>query len=204
MTLLHIDSSILGTYSVSRKLSADIVARLTAAAPGTQVVYRDLGASPVPHLSGATLAAARSEAPTNDPAIAADLALGGEVMAEFLAAETLVIGVAFYNFTIPSQLKAWLDRIIIAGVTFRYGADGRPEGLVGNKRVVLAIARGGVYAPGAPAASFEHAETYLRATLAFLGITHPEVVIAEGVAAGPEQRQLAIEDAERNIASLAA
>ncbi|HYZ62057.1 MAG TPA: FMN-dependent NADH-azoreductase [Acetobacteraceae bacterium] len=203
MNLLHIDSSILGGNSVSRKLSASIVARLKAAAPDAKVSYRDLGQSPVPHLSGAYLLAAQSVEGEHEPALKADLALGNAVLREFLVADTVVIGVAFYNFSIPSQLKAWIDRILVAGQTFRYGANG-PEGLAGGKRVILAIARGGFYGPGAPTEAFEHAETYLRAALGFIGITDPEVVIAEGVAVGPEQRQAAITGAEQRIAALAA
>jgi FMN-dependent NADH-azoreductase len=204
MNLLHIDSSILGGNSVSRKLSADIVARIKAATPDIVETYRDLANTPVPHLSGAYLMAAQSLEGNHAPAVQADLAIGSEVLQEFLAADTVVIGVAFYNFTIPSQLKAWIDRILIAGQTFRYGANGRPEGLAGGKRVILAIARGGFYGPGAPTAAFEHAETYLRVALGFIGITNPEVVIAEGLAVGPEQRQAAVAAAEQSIAALAA
>jgi FMN-dependent NADH-azoreductase len=199
MNLLHIDSSILGGNSVSRKLSADIVARIKAATPDIVETYRDLANTPVPHLSGAYLMAAQSLEGDHGPAVQADLAIGGAVLQEFLAAETVVIGVAFYNFTIPSQLKAWIDRILIAGQTFRYGANGRPEGLAGGKRVILAIARGGFYGPGAPTAAFEHAETYLRVALGFIGITNPEVVIAEGLAVGPEQRQAAVAAAEQAL-----
>jgi FMN-dependent NADH-azoreductase len=203
VNILHIDSSILGPHSVSRTLSADIMAKLTAAHPGAAVTYRDLGQAPVPHLSGATLMAAQNPAGDHSPAVQADLTLGGAALQEFLAADTLVIGVAFYNFTVPSQLKAWIDRIVIVGQTFRYGAEGRPEGLAGGKRLILAIARGGFYGPGAPAAPYEHAETYLRAIFGFLGITDIEVVIAEGIAVGPEQRASAI-SAQAQIATLAA
>jgi len=203
MTILHIDSSILGEGSVSRKLSADTVARLTAAAPGTEVVYRDLAAFSISHLSGSYLSAAQSPGGQHEPSVAADLAQGFAALQEFLAADTIVIGVAVYNFSIPSQLKAWIDRILVAGQTFRYGADGRPEGLVGGKRVILTVARGGFYGPGSPTESFEHAETYLRAAFGFIGIT-PEVVVAEGLAVGPEHREAGIASAQQGIATLAA
>ena len=204
MNLLHIDSSILGSNSVSRKLSADIVAKLTAATPDLSVVYRDLAQAPIPHLSGTYLAAVQASAGDHEPAVKDDLAVGGAVLSEFFAADTVVIGVAFYNFTIPTQLKAWVDRIVIAGQTFRYGPDGRPEGLAGDKRVILAIARGGFYGPGAPIQSFEHAESYLRIVFGFIGVTNLEVVVAEGLAAGPEHRQTGIANAEQHIAALAA
>ncbi len=203
MNILHIDSSILGTNSVSRQLSADIVARLAATTPGATITHRDLGETPVPHLSGGYIAAAQNPDGAHEAAVRDDLATGGEVLREFLAADTVVIGVAFYNFSVSSQLKAWIDRILVAGQTFRYGANG-PEGLAGDKRVILAIARGGVYGGGAPAAAFEHGETYLRTVLGFIGIANPEVVIAEGLAVGPEQRVAAISGAQQQIAALAA
>jgi FMN-dependent NADH-azoreductase len=204
MTLLHIDSSILGPASVSRKLSADIVAKLKAAHPQTTVVYRDLAVQPVSHLSGAYLRAAQNAGGEHEPAVTADLADGFAALRDFLAADAVVIGVAVYNFTVPSQLKAWIDRILIAGQTFRYGPDGRPEGLAGGKKVILAIARGGLYGPGSPAQSFEHAQTYMRTVFGFIGITDLQVVVAEGLAAGPKHRDAGIASAEHQIAALAA
>jgi FMN-dependent NADH-azoreductase len=203
MNILHIDSSILGANSVSRQLSADIVARIATATPGATITHRDLGETPVPHLSGGAFIAAQNPDAAHDPAIRDDLATGGEVLREFLAADIIVVGVAFYNFSVSSQLKAWIDRILVAGQTFRYGANG-PEGLAGDKRVILAVARGGLYGEGAPAAAFEHGETYLRTVLGFIGVSNPEVVIAEGLAIGPEQRVAAITGAQQQIAALAA
>jgi FMN-dependent NADH-azoreductase len=203
MNLLHIDSSILGPGSVSRKLSADAVAAIVAAQPDTRVVYRDLAAAPITHLTGAYLNAAQAPGGDHEPAVANDLAEGSAALREFLAADTVVIGVGVYNFSVPSQLKAWIDRILVAGQTFRYGADGRPEGLAGAKRVVLAVARGGFYGPGSPQASFEHAETYLRTVFGFIGVV-PEVVVAEGLAVGPEHRDAGIAAARQAIAALAA
>ena len=110
---------------------------------------------------------------------------------EFLEADVVVIGAPMYNFTIPTQLKAWLDRILVAGKTFRYSEKG-PEGLAGGKRVIVAVSRGGVYGAGTPAAAAEHAETYLRVVLGFVGITDPEFIIAEGIALGADQRAAAL------------
>jgi FMN-dependent NADH-azoreductase len=201
MNLLHIDSSILGDNSVSRSLSAAAVTQIRGQNPGVHVTYRDLATAPVAHLSGAYLAAASGAgAPHADP-LQHDLAVGAAVLDEFLAADLVVIGVAFYNFTIPSQLKAWIDRIVVAGRTFRYTEQG-PQGLVGDKRVILAIARGGLYGPGTPAHAFEHAESYLRGTFGFLGVANPEVIVAEGIAIGPEQRDAAVRTALAQIASL--
>jgi FMN-dependent NADH-azoreductase len=203
MTLLHIDSSILGPNSVSRQLSAAAVAGLKAAGSQADIIYRDLAAEPISHLSGAYLSAAQSAGGEHEEAVATDLAQGFSALQEFLAADTVVIGVAVYNFSIPSQLKAWVDRIVIAGQTFQYGAQGRPEGLVSGKRVILTVARGGFYGPGTPTESFEHAETYLRTIFGFIGIV-PEVVVAEGLAAGPEHRKAGIASAQHRISALAA
>jgi FMN-dependent NADH-azoreductase len=203
MKLLHLDSSVLGGNSVSRTLSAAAVAQLEKLYPGLSVTYRDLAATPIPHLSGTYLAAGHTGEASHAPDLQADLALGSAVLDEFLAADIVVIGVGLYNFSIPSQLKAWIDRIAIAGKTFRYTEKG-PEGLVGNKRVILAIARGGFYGPGMPAAPYEHGETYLRAVFGFLGVFNPEVILAEGIAMGPEQREKSIAAALSQVAVLPA
>ncbi len=203
MTILHLDSSILGPGSVSRSLSAAVVEHLRNSHPEADLVYRDLAQTPIPHLSGSYLAAGQNPEEPHDPAVAEDLALGQAALEEFLQADTVVLGVAFYNFTISSQLKAWIDRIAVAGKTFRYGANGA-EGLCGDKRVVLAISRGGFYGPGTATESFEHAETYLKSVLAFLGVKNVEVVSAEGVALGPEQREQSLRQALEKIALLRA
>jgi len=189
MKLLHIDSSVLGPHSVSRQVSAAIVERLRKTTPRLEIVYRDLGSTPLAHLSGSYLAAAQGAPP--EPALQQDLAAGQAVMEEFLAADIVVLGAPMYNFTIPSQLKAWIDRILVAGKTFKYGAQGA-EGLAGNKRVIVAISRGGFYGPGTPAAVGEHLETYLRWVFGFIGITDLEFISADGVGVGPEYREKAL------------
>ena len=110
-------------------------------------------------------------------------------------------GAPVYNFTVPSQLKAWIDRICVAGRTFRYTEKG-PEGLAGGKRVILTVSRGGFYGPGSPAASFEHGETYLRGVFTFLGVTDLEVIVAEGLRVSEEQRAAAMGAAHARIAEL--
>jgi FMN-dependent NADH-azoreductase len=192
MKLLHIDSSVLGPNSVSRQVSAAVVERLTKTTPGLEVVYRDLGATPLAHLSGGHLAAAQGATP--DAALQPDIAAGAAVLEEFLAADIVVIGAPMYNFTIPTQLKAWIDRIAVAGKTFSYGPDG-VKGLAGGKRIVIALSRGNFYGVGAPAAAYEHAETYLRGVFGFIGVTDIDVIVAEGVNAGPEHREKAITSA---------
>lgn len=190
MKLLHIDSSISGEGSASRQLSAAIVAASTRAMPGLEVIRRDLDADPVPHLDSRRLPTVR---PANAPegAIGIPDPEGAQALDEFLAAHVVVIGAPMYNFTVPSQLKAWIDRILIAGKTFRYSETG-PVGLAGGKRVIIASSRGGLYAPGLPFEANDFQETYLRAVFAFIGIEDVEIVRAEGLALGPEQRKAAI------------
>ena len=202
MKLLHIDSSILGENSVSRVLSAAVVKRLQAVHDGLDVTTRDLAASPISHLSGSYLAGQSAEV-QHDQALQEELALGGSALAEFLAADIVVLGVPMYNFTIPSQLKAWVDRVLVAGKTFHYTERG-PEGLAGGKRVILALSRGGFYGPGKPAAHYEHQESYLRGVFGFIGLPEIETILAEGVATGPEQRQKALDGALEQIATLRA
>jgi FMN-dependent NADH-azoreductase len=187
MNLLHLDASILGGNSVSRKVSAAIVNRLSESLPGLTVTTRDLAANPLSHLSGAHLAAAQGAVPETS-AQQQDVLASQKVLDEFLAADIVVIGAPMYNFTVPSQLKAWIDRILVAGKTFRYTAGG-PEGLAGNKRVIIAISRGGFYGPNSPAAAAEHVETYLRTVFGFIGVKNLEIIAAEGINIGPEQRE---------------
>jgi FMN-dependent NADH-azoreductase len=199
MKLLHIDSSVLGPHSVSRQVSAAIVDRLLAATPHLDVVYRDLTSTPLAHLSGSHLAAAQGATP--EAALQPDIAASQAVLEEFLAADIVVLGAPMYNFTIPSQLKAWIDRIVVAGKTFSYGPQGA-EGLAGNKRVIIAVSRGGFYGAGTPAAVGEHLETYLRWVFGFIGVVNPEFISADGVQTGPEHREKAVAGALRAATDL--
>jgi FMN-dependent NADH-azoreductase len=183
VTILHIDSSITGEASVSRQLSSSIVDRIATQQPDARIVRRDLVADPLPHLT-------------------LDAFADTTVLDEFLDADTIVIGAPMYNFTLPTQLKAWIDRLAIAGRTFRYTADG-PEGLAGGRRVVIALARGGIYDAGSPAAALEHLETYLRGVFNFIGID-PEFVAADGLNISPEQKQQSVRAALGETVRLAA
>lgn len=187
MKILHIDSSALGTASASRELTAAVVRQLRADSPHVEVSYRDLDAQPLPHFTGATLA-------KSGPA---EAALAKTVLDEFLAADVVVIGAPMYNFSLPSTLKAWIDRIAVAGVTFRYTAHG-PEGLAGGKRVIVASTRGGVYGDASPA---DFQEAYLRQVFAFLGIPSIEILRAEGLSLSPENRQQGLAAAHAAIQS---
>lgn len=187
MKLLHIDSSVLGDQSASRALGAAVVARSHAEHPDLEIVYRDLAAQSLPHFTPVLA--------EGHPCIARN----AEILDEFLAADIVVVGAPMYNFTIPSQLKAWIDRILIAGKTFRYSEKG-PEGLAGGKRVIIASSRGGIYSEG-PAASVDFQETYLRHVFGFIGIRDVEFVRAEGLNLGTEQREAAIAQAHAHIES---
>ncbi len=187
MKLLHIDTSALGTNSVTRELTAAVVARWQDANADLTVEYRDLDAEPLPHLTGRSLAKA-------DPAQAeADEA----TIQQFLAADVVVIGAPFYNFSIPSTLKAWIDRVAVAGRTFRYTEAG-PEGLAGGKRVIIVSGRGGQYGDASPA---DFQEAYLRQVFGFLGVTDLEIVRAEGVAYSDQHRADAMAAAHASIRS---
>jgi FMN-dependent NADH-azoreductase len=183
VTILHIDSSISGENSASRAVGKSITEQLKSGQWGEQVAYRDLASEPLAHLTF-------------------DAFADTSVLDEFLAADTIVIGAPMYNFTLPSQLKAWIDRILVAGKTFRYTENG-PEGLATGKRVIVALARGGFYDSGSPAASLEHLETYLRGVFNFIGI-EPEFVAADGLNISPGHREASIKQALGHTLPLAA
>jgi FMN-dependent NADH-azoreductase len=203
MKLLQIDSSITGPNSVSRTLTAAIVERLRQGDPALDIVRRDLVATAPDHATAANFPSAHpiSAMAGNAPEFAEGRAQSDAILDEFLSADIVVIGAPMYNFTLPSQLKAWLDRILVPGKTFAYGPDGA-KGLAGGKRVIIAVSRGGLYGVDQPAASFEHLETYLRAVFAFIGITDLQIILAEGVNHGPEARQAAVDKALQQTATL--
>lgn len=185
MKILHIDSSVLGIQSVSRVLSAAIVSRLKENHPDSEVLYRDLDANPLPHLTAVSLSGDRDE-----------VLVAQDVMNEFLSADILVIGAPMYNFSIPSTLKAWIDRIAVAGKTFRYTENGS-EGLVKEKSVIVASSRGGVHQK---ATDFQ--ELYLRQVFGFMGVNKIEFIRAEGIALSLEHRLKAIDVALDKINTL--
>jgi len=175
MQVLHIDSSILGDNSASRVLSKEIVSWLLAQHPEAHVKYLDLAATALPHLSGRSLAQLDPKESAQD----------AQALEDFLAADVIVIGAPMYNFSIPSQLKAWIDRVVVKGKTFRYTEAG-PEGLAKGKRVLVGVARGSVYPHGSPA---EFAESYLKHVFGFMGVSDVEFIRAEGLGLSPEHRE---------------
>jgi FMN-dependent NADH-azoreductase len=201
-TLLHIDSSIQGERSVTCELTKAIVADLRSKRPDLQVHYLNLATKPLTHLTLDLLASDHplAGAGVGGPDDPHSRLAGEEALDEFLAADVVVIGAPMYNFTVPTQLKAWVDRILIPGRTFRYSSAG-PAGLMGGKRVIIAAAAGGFYGAGTPQALAEHVRSYLGAVFAVIGIT-PQFIVAEGVQHGAEQRQMALSNAYRAISAL--
>lgn len=187
MKLLHIDSSIMGDKSVSRQLSADIVKQLTNNNPTIDVQYYDLNSNPIPYLSAASFTDT------------AEQEQGARILQDFKDAAIIVIGAPMYNFSIPAQLKAWIDRIAIAGQTFRYTANG-PEGLSGGKHVYIASSRGGIYSGDLNA--MDHQEHYLETVFGFLGIDSVEFIRSEGVNLSPENAAQSIAAAKTQITEL--
>jgi FMN-dependent NADH-azoreductase len=196
MTILVVTSSALGEASVSNQLVQDAVAELRSREPDVRVVTRDLGSSPIAHLTPDSAAVIRGAEPANDAQAAAQ-ALSKELIAELEAADTIVIGAPMYNFGIASTLKAWFDHVLRAGLTFRYGESG-PEGLLKGKRAIVIESRGGLYSEG-PGQALDSQEPHLRTMLGFMGITDVTFVRAEKLGFGPEARAQAIDAAQRVI-----
>lgn len=200
MNILHIDASASDAASQSRRLSAELVEKLTAANPGASVVYRDVAVDRLPHVD-MTIRQAWVQDGEKDASLTATATRSKTLVDELKAADIIVIGSPMYNFTVPSTLKAWIDHIAIAGQTFHYTPSG-PKGLL-NGKAYLVLSSGGVYSQG-PFAAVEHLASYLTAILGFLGIRDVEVVRAEGVAYGPEQDDAAMASAQERIKTLLA
>jgi FMN-dependent NADH-azoreductase len=197
MKILHLDSSITGQFSVSRLLSADVVAAEVRHHPDAEIVYHDLAEAPAMHLSPAHLAAFQG-GPVSE-ALSKDIALGGQYIDELFAADLIVIGAPMYNHGLPTQLKAWIDRVAVAGKTFRYTEHG-PEGLLpATTKVIIVSSKGGFYSGDSPAKHLEHSENHLKGVLGLMGLKNVTVIRAEGIGLGPEARQRAIDNARREI-----
>lgn len=198
MPLLHVDSAITGAQSVSRQLTASTVAAWVAAHPGTTVQYLDLAEAAPSHLSAQSMSFRTGQAAATE-AERAENALSEALVSQFLAADVIVIGAPLYNFSVPSQLKAWIDRLAQAGRTFQY-TDKGPVGLAGGKTVIVASTRGGVYSTSEGGQAMEHQESYLKVVFGFFGITDVRFVRAEGVAMGPDAKAAALASAQAHIA----
>lgn len=197
MKLLHIDSSVLGANSVSRALTARTVAEWQATHPGTTVDYLDLAVDAPSHLDGNSLGFRAPQADATEVQ-RRENAISEKLVSQFLAADVIVVGAPLYNFSIPSQLKAWIDRVAQVGRTFKYTEKG-PQGLAGGKTVIVASTRGGIYSTTDAGRALEHQESYLQTVFGFFGITDVRFVRAEGVAMGDAPKAQALAAAERDI-----
>jgi FMN-dependent NADH-azoreductase len=203
MKVLHIDSSILGDNSVSRALTHQIVEQYRASDPATTVDYLDLAKNAPTHLDSHSIGfRAPPQATALTPRQVEENAISEQLVSQFLAADVVVIGAPLYNFTVPTQLRAWIDRIAQPGRTFGY-TDKGPHGLAGGKTVVIASTRGGVYSTSEGGRAMEHQETYLQTVFGFLGITDVRFVRAEGVAMGPAAKTAALQSAALEVKALA-
>lgn len=196
-TLLVIESSARQQGSVSRQLTAQFIANWQAANPNDQIKVRDLAIDQVPHLDANLLGGWMTPAAQQSTAEQAALALSNSLTDELLAADVLVLAAPMYNFTIPSTLKAWLDHVLRAGVTFKYTENG-PQGLLSGKRAFVLTARGGIYAGSA----MDHQEPYLRQALAFIGIHDVSFIHAEGLNLGGEFMEKGLSEAKGQIAQV--
>jgi FMN-dependent NADH-azoreductase len=198
MNVLHIDSSPLGERSASRRLSARIKSRILAEFPDATVVVRDVGLDPPRHAATETLDIVRSgNFDVLSPKQLQEKVLSERLAAELLAADIIVVGAPMYNFTITTQLKAWIDRICQRGVTFRYTAEG-PLGLLSGKKAIVAATRGGLYA-NARQAHLDFQVSYLTEIFRFIGISDITVILAEGLDISQEERRRALDQANRQI-----
>ncbi|RWX78242.1 FMN-dependent NADH-azoreductase [Neorhizobium lilium] len=200
-SILLVTSSPRGTESLSTKIASEFVDKLVAKNPGSSVTHRDLGQDPIAHLDTVTTAAIRKPADARSAEEAAAAQRSDQLVAELLAADTVVLASGLINFNIYSTLKSWIDNIARAGVTFSYTADG-PVGLVTGKKVYIVLASGGVYSDG-PAAPLNHATPYLKTVLGFLGMKDVEIIHVEGTAFGPDAAEKAIAAAQERTGQLA-
>ncbi len=200
--ILFINSSARSTGSISRQLTSEFIEQLKAAQPGSNVVERDVAANPIPHLDEKMLGTFFTPADKRSAEQQALVKISEELIAEVNAADTIVIGAPMYNFSITSTLKAWIDHVARAGVTFKYTETG-PVGLVQGKKVYIFTSRGGVYSEG-PAKVMDFHETYLRAVLGFIGMTDITFIHSEGLGMGEAAVEKAIAQTRQTIGTLLA
>lgn len=196
--VLIVESSARQQGSISRQLTAEFIAQWRAAHPADEVVVRDLAQESVPHLDSDLLGGWMKPADQQNDAERAALARSNRLTEELLAADVLVLAAPMYNFGIPSTLKAWLDHVLRAGVTFKYTETG-PQGLLSGKRAFVLTARGGVYAGG----PLDHQEPYLRQALAFIGIHDVTFIHAEGLNMGAEFQEKGVAQARAQLVKVA-
>jgi len=199
MKLLHVDSSVLGANSVSRLLSAEVVAEWRKANPRATVDYLDLAVDTPNHFTADAIAIKTGVQAEPTEVQRFENAVSERLVSQFLASDVIVIGAPFYNFSIPTQLKAWIDRVAQAGRTFKYTEKG-PVGLAGGKTVIVISSRGGMYSTSEGGQAMEHQESYLKVIFGFFGITDVRFVRAEGLGMGDAAKSAALTSARSDIA----
>ncbi|MDN4591040.1 FMN-dependent NADH-azoreductase [Xenophilus aerolatus] len=203
MKLLQVDSSVLGTNSVSRQLTAEITAEWRASHPGTTVELLDLATDTPNHFNADALGIKAGLQAEPTEAQRRENAVSERLVSQFLAADVIVVGAPLYNFSVPTQLKAWIDRLAQVGRTFKYTEKG-PVGLAGGKTVIVASTRGGMYSTSDAGNAMEHQESYLKTIFGFFGITDVRIVRAEGLAMGDAAKAAALAAARAEIATATA
>jgi FMN-dependent NADH-azoreductase len=199
--ILCLTSSPRRDTSYSNLVAARLLKELRIVHPDAAITIRDLAGSPLPHIDDDFVTATRSIAGARTSRQRALVEQSDILVEELLAADTIVIASAMVNFSVPSTLKAWIDYVTRPGATFEYTEHGT-KGLLGGRRAILVLARGGLYS-GGPMRSLEHDESYLRTVLAYLGITDIETILIEGVGLGPDHAERAVANAIRRATSVA-
>lgn len=198
--ILHINSSVRNTDSISRKVTREFLNKWQVNEPEAVIVERDLAAHPLPHLTEKTLGAFFTPAEQRTPEQAQIAQLSDTLVQELFDADVIVIGAPMYNFSITSGLKAWVDHVARAGVTFKYGEQG-PIGLLTGKKVYIFTSSGGVYSAG-PAQGMDFLATYLRTVLGFIGLSDITFIASEGLAMGELGVNKALEQTSKTINEL--
>lgn len=200
-SILLVTSSPRGSESLSSQIAVELAEKIKASRPEAEVIHRDLGAAPIPHLDSVTTSAIRKAPEDRDSDEAAAAAISDGLVAELLAADTVILSTGLINFNIYSGLKSWIDNVARAGQTFRYTSEG-PQGLATGKKVYIVLTAAGVYSED-PAAAMNHAVPYLKTVLGFMGMTDVEVVTVEGLAFGEEAAAKAIASARKQADQIA-
>ena len=196
--VLIIESSARQQDSVSRQLTQTFINQWKAAHPKDEISVRDLAVNSVPHLDINLLGGWMKPAEQRSDVEQLSLERSNQLTDELLAADVLVMAAPMYNFAIPSTLKAWLDHVLRAGVTFKY-TDTGPQGLLSGKRAYVLTARGGIYA----GSTADHQEPYLRQVMAFIGIHDVTFIHAEGMNLGGDFQEKGLNQANAKLSQVA-
>jgi FMN-dependent NADH-azoreductase len=200
--ILHIDSSPRGDRSHSRQLAKTFITAWQTFHPEEAIIYRDLRRSPIPHVTEEWIAADFTPPETRTDEMRDAISFSDELVDEFLAADRCVFSVPMYNFSVPSNFKAYIDQIVRVGRTFAVVQDGEWKGLVEGKKILFITTRGGDYGANSPIAEWDCQEPFLKTAFKFIGVTDVEFVHANGLDSGDEARQRGLSAAQAEIQKL--